>query len=145
MKNINYIAGGVAGAIALNLLHESAKRMDSEAPRIDLVGEEALAKAVEMTGAEPPKGQKLFAATLGADLISNAMYFSAIGMGDRKGILLRGAGYGLAAGVGALTLTKPLGLNDKPVNKSTKTQLMTVAWYLVGGLVTALTIKMLDK
>lgn len=145
MEDIRYIAGGVAGAVALNILHESAKRLVPQAPRIDLVGEEALAKAVGMTGAEPPKGQKLFAATLGADLISNAMYFSAIGLGNKKDIFLRGAGYGLAAGIGAIALTKPLGLDDSPIAETTKTKVMTVAWYLFGGLVTALTIKVLTK
>lgn len=145
MEDIRYIAGGIAGAVALNILHESAKRLVPDAPRIDLVGEEALAKAVGMTGAEPPKGQKLFAATLGADLISNAMYFSAIGLGNKKDILLRGAGYGLAAGIGAITLTKPLGLDDTPITYTIKTKVMTVAWYLFGGLVTALAIKALTK
>lgn len=145
MEDIRYIAGGIAGAVALNILHESAKRLVPDAPRIDLVGEEALAKAVGMTGAEPPKGQKLFAATLGADLISNAMYFSAIGLGNKKDILLRGAGYGLAAGIGAITLTKPLGLDDTPITYTVKTKVMTVAWYLFGGLVTALAIKALTK
>jgi len=145
MKDIRYIAGGLAGAIALNILHETVKRLDPEAPRIDLVGEEALAKAFEMTGAEPPKGQNLFAATLGVDLVSNAMYFSAIGMGDKKGLLMRGAGYGLAAGIGALSLTEPLGLDDEPITKTTKTKVLTVAWYVFGGLVTALAIKALSK
>ena len=145
IKDFRYIAGGLAGAIALNILHETVKRLDPQAPRIDLVGEEALVKAVEMTGAEPPKGQNLFAATLGADLLSNAMYFSAIGMGDKKGLLMRGAGYGLAAGIGALTLTKPMGLDDEPITQTTKTKVLTVTWYLFGGLVTELAIKALSK
>ena len=145
MEDVRYIAGGIAGAVALNILHESAKRLVPHAPRIDLVGEEALAKAVGMTGAEPPKGQKLFAATLGADLISNAMYFSAIGLGNKKDIFLRGTGYGLAAGIGAITLAKPLGLDDTPIADTVKTKVMTVAWYLFGGLVTALAIKAMTK
>lgn len=145
MEDVRYIAGGIAGAVALNILHESARRLVPHAPRIDLVGEEALAKAVGMTGAEPPKGQKLFAATLGADLISNAMYFSAIGLGNKKDIFLRGTGYGLAAGIGAITLAKPLGLDDTPIADTVKTKVMTVAWYLFGGLVTALAIKAMTK
>jgi hypothetical protein len=82
--------------------------------------------------------------TLAADVVSNAMYFSAIGVGKKKNILLRGMGYGLAAGIGAVTLTKPLGLNDEPVTKTNKTKVLTVAWYLVGGIITALTIKALQ-
>lgn len=42
-KMHNYLAG-LGGAIALNVLHESVKRKDSEMPRVDLLGEEALQK-----------------------------------------------------------------------------------------------------
>ena len=145
MKGIENLAGGLAGALVLNILHETVKRMDKDAPRVDLVGEEALSKSLETIGVEPPKGDALFGATLAADVFSNALYFSAVGAGKKKNLLLLGAGYGLAAGFGAITLTKPLGLNDKPVNRTTKTQALTVAFYLVGGLVSALTIKALRK
>lgn len=145
MKGIENLAGGLAGALVLNILHETVKRMDKDAPRVDLVGEEALSKSLETVGVEPPKGDALFGATLAADVFSNALYFSAVGAGKKKNLLLLGAGYGLAAGFGAITLTKPLGLNDKPVNRTTKTQALTVAFYLVGGLVSALTIKALRK
>lgn len=143
MKQIENIAGGLAGALALNILHESYKRIDSEAPRVDLVGEEALTKTVESAGLQAPTGSKLFGLTLAADVISNAMYFSAIGVGKKKHLLLRGAGYGLAAGLGAVLFTKPLGLDDTPVTKTNKTKILTVAWYLAGGLITALTIQTL--
>jgi hypothetical protein len=68
-----------------------------------------------------------------------------IGLGGRKNLLAKGAAFGLAAGVGALVFTKPLGLNDRPVNKSTETKLLTVGYYLLGGIVAALTIKALTK
>jgi hypothetical protein len=144
MKEIENIAGGFVGALALNILHEGYKKLDKDAPRVDLVGEEALTKTVESVGIHAPKGIKLYGMTLAADVVSNAMYFSAIGVGKKKNILLRGMGYGLAAGIGAVTLTKPLGLNDEPVTKTNKTKVLTVAWYLVGGIVAALTIKALQ-
>jgi hypothetical protein len=34
-----------------------------------------------------------------------------------------------------------MGLNDEPVTRTTKTKILTVALYLLGGLATALTIK----
>jgi hypothetical protein len=55
--------------------------------------------------------------------------------------MLRGAGYGLFAGLGAVGLTQKLGLSDKPVTKTTETKVMTVAWYLLGGLVAAFVIQ----
>ena len=145
MKTITNIAGGLAGAVALNILHESVRRIDHKSPRIDLVGEEALTKIIKSIGVEPPKGNKLYAATLAGDVVSNALYYSMIGVGKKNTLLLRGAAYGLAAGIGALALTKPMGLSDAPITKTTETKVLTVAWYLFGGLVTAFAIKSLQK
>lgn len=143
MKIIKNIIGGLAGAIALNILHETVKRFEHDAPRVDLVGEEALNKGLEAVGSEPLEGYSLYAVTLAGDLLSNAFYYSLIGAGKRKYLILRGLGYGIAAGVGALKLTKPMGLNDAPVTRTEKTQVLTVAYYTLGGLVTALTTKAL--
>ncbi len=46
-----------------------------------------------------------------------------IGKGDRETIFWRGAGYGLTAGLGAIGLAKPLGLDEKPVAKTDETKL----------------------
>jgi hypothetical protein len=145
MNWIKNIAGGLAGAIALNVLQEAMKHLNHDAPNIALVGEEGLNKALKAAGGEPLHGDKLFNATLAADLISNTLYYSMIGVGKKEHLMLRGAAYGLAAGAGALKLTKPLGLSDAPVTKTDRTKVMTVAWYLFGGLVAAATIKALKK
>ena len=145
MKTVNNLIGGLAGAIALNIIHQTAKNINHDAPRVDLVGEEAIKKGLNYMGVEPPKGDNLFATTLAGDLISNAIYYSAIGVGKDKNLLLRGIAYGLSAGIGALTLTKPMGLSDAPITKTPQTKVMTVAWYLLGGIATALTIKVLRK
>jgi hypothetical protein len=143
MKWLQNLLGGLAGALALNILHETGKRVIDDAPHIDLVGEEALSKTMAFMGQKPPVGHKLFLATLGADVSSNAVYYAMVGQGKDKHLLMRGAVMGLAAGIGALKLTEPLGLNDKPVNRTTTTQVLTVAWYLAGGLVAAGVIKVL--
>lgn len=44
MKSSNMIAG-LGGALVLTLLNESLKNVDRKMPRVDLVGEEALARA----------------------------------------------------------------------------------------------------
>ncbi len=141
MKTFQNLLGGLAGALALNLLHETVKRLDHDAPRIDLVGEEALSKTIEATGGEAPTGNKLFGLTLAADVTANAGFYSLIGQGKDENILTRGAVFGLVAGIGALALTEPMGLDDAPITKTTRTKVLTVAWYLAGGLVTALTIR----
>jgi hypothetical protein len=145
MKVIKSLLGGLAGAAALTLLHEAVKRFDHDAPRVDLVGEEAVTKGMEAIGKEPPSGDTLYAATLAGDLLSNAFYYSLIGAGNRKNLLLRGVSYGAFAGLGALKLTKPMGLSDAPVTRTDKTKILTVAYYTFGGLITALVIKGLRK
>ncbi|CAG5067302.1 hypothetical protein DYBT9623_00022 [Dyadobacter sp. CECT 9623] len=137
MNATKNMAAGLAGAIVLNLLHEGAKKFYAKAPRVDRVGEEAISKSLKSINIDPPTGKTLFGITLATDLLSNAAFYSMVGSGKEENILWRGAGFGLAAGVGALTLTKPLGLNDEPVNKSVQTQILTVTWYLIGGLAAA--------
>lgn len=144
-KLINNLVGGLAGAVALNVVHQVVKSFEHDAPRVDLIGEEALSKGMEGMGLTPPTGNALFAATLTGDVISNALYYSTIGFGNKKTILLRGAAFGMAAGIGALTLTKPMGLSDAPVTRTDKTKILTVAWYTIGGFVAALTIRSLKK
>ena len=145
MKALKNLAGGLAGAIALNILHETVKRLYHDAPRVDLVGEDALTKIGNKVNVEPPTGNKLYAATLAGDLLSNTLYYSLIGAGKRKGLFWRGAAMGLAAGVGALTLTKPMGLSDAPVTRTDATKILTVTWYTFGGIVAAVTMKALRK
>jgi hypothetical protein len=142
-KIISNIIGGLAGAVALNIIHQTVKSFDHDAPRVDLVGEEALTKGMEAMGVTPPTGNALFAATMAGDIISNALYYSTIGLGRKKFILLRGTAIGLTAGVGALQLTEPMGLRDAPITRTDKTKLLTVVWYTIGGLVAAITIKAL--
>jgi hypothetical protein len=144
MKVLANLIGGLAGAVALNLLHESVRQLDHSAPEINLIGEEGVNKALDEIGVEQLHGKSLYAAALSADVLTNTLYYSAVGNG-KKHLVLRGVGYGLAAGVGALTLTKKLGLDDKPVNRTAKTKVLTIGYYVVGGLVAAFTIRALRK
>jgi len=144
-KVLSSLIGGIAGAVTLNILHQAVKQFDHDAPRVDLVGEEALSKGMESMGFTPPTGNALFIATLTGDILSNALYYTAIGFGKKKNLLLRGTVIGAAAGLGALTLTEPLGLSDAPITRTDKTKVMTVAWYTIGGLVSAAVMKGLRK
>ena len=143
-KMHNYLAG-LGGAIALNILHESLKKKGSDMPRVDLLGEEALQKTLQHFDAEIEDKDNLYAATLAGDLISNTMYYSMIGNGGRDYLFTRAIAYGLAAGVGAVTLPGPLGLDDEPVAHSNKTRALTVGYYLAGALVTAGLLSLLKK
>ncbi|HEU0135939.1 MAG TPA: hypothetical protein VFQ50_01470 [Flavobacterium sp.] len=139
------LLAGLGGAVALNILHEALKKTDNKMPRIDLIGEEALQKGIEMAGGEKIENEnKLYVATLGADLLSNAVYFSAIGAGGTKYIWPKAIALGLTAGAGAVKLPSFVGLNSFPVTKSAETQTLTVAYYLFGALVTAAILTMSD-
>lgn len=145
MRKLKGIISGLAGALAVNIIHETVRRYDSKAPRVDLIGKEALSKGLSKVGVEPPKGKKLHQATLAGDIVSNAMYYSLIASGGREQKWLRGAVLGASAGLGALKLPKPMGLDDTPVTKNRKAEALTVLYYTVGGLVAAATYSLLNK
>ncbi|RYD83865.1 MAG: hypothetical protein EOP54_32900 [Sphingobacteriales bacterium] len=121
------------------------KKKDKDMPRVDLLGEEALQKTMAYFGSEIKDEDTLYKATLAGDVISNAMYYSMIGNGDTKHIFTRAVVYGLAAGVGAITLPEPLGLDPEPVAHSQKTKAFTVGYYVAGALVTGLILKSFGK
>lgn len=135
MKILHNIIGGLAGAAALNIVHEIMKRSCSIAPRIDKVGEEAMAGAIELAGHNAPEGKKLTAVTLASDIVLNAAFYSLIGAGKESNLVPRGAVYGLAAGLSTVGGASVAPLNDEPVTKTTTTKIMTVSWYVIGGIV----------
>ncbi|MEJ7737276.1 MAG: hypothetical protein WKF97_07615 [Chitinophagaceae bacterium] len=146
MKLLTALAGGLAGACALTLLHETARRMSPEAPRMDLLGMDALSRLLENLDLETPGEDKLFTITMAGDLVGNALYYSLAGVGKKKHVWKRGVLLGLGAGLGAVVLPKPLGLDEEPSNRTAKTQAMTVAWYLAGGIMaSAVMLLMKDK
>jgi hypothetical protein len=126
------LGSGLVGACALTLIHETARRFIDDAPRMDVLGMRALSKAARAADLDPPV--PLHEAALVGDLVSNSLYYSLVGAGSRREALRNGALLGLAAGLGAVYLPERLGLGRQPTEDSPQTQLMTVAWYLLGGL-----------
>lgn len=129
------LTGGAAGAAVLTLVHETARRTVPDAPRMDVLGERAIAAGWRAAGAVPPPRRQLHDLALAGDLASNAAYYSLIGLGSAEGAVARGALLGLAAGIGAVVLPGPLGLGTQPSRRTPQTAAMTVAWYTLGGLV----------
>ncbi len=128
------LVGGLAGACALTLLHETVRRFVPEAPRMDILGMRAISKTMEELGETPPQDeQELHRWALTGDIVSNAIYYSFAGTG--KDALWRGTLLGAAAGAGALYLPGPLGLGEAPSNRTPETQAMTVGYYLLGGII----------
>lgn len=145
MKISSAIGGGFAGAIVLTMLHETARRVIKDAPRMDLLGMEAIEKTLDKVDADVPNEEDLFKITMAGDVFSNSLYYTLAGVGDEKRAIMQGTLLGLAAGIGAVYLPKPLGLNPAPSNRTIETKLMTVALYTIGGLVAGITGKLLEN
>ena len=123
------ILAGFAGAIALNILHETIRKNFDNVPEINKLGEEALLKMTDNTPINITGEKNLYAATLVGDIVSNGMYYATTAT---KSNLTSG----LLAGVGAIVLPKKMGLNENPVASNNKKKIMTVGYYVFGALVT---------
>jgi hypothetical protein len=144
MRLSQALISGAAGAVALNILHETARRIVPHAPRMDVIGMRALARSLRGLDQEVPPHDELFSWTLVGDLASNAVYYSLVGLGDEDGIWFRGAALGAAAGVGGAFLPPRIGLGRQP-DETPATQVMTITWYLVGGIVAAIVARRLAR
>jgi hypothetical protein len=130
------MTSGLLGAIALTALHQAARRSLSHPPRMDLLGERAIARGIEAAGMHPPRGKTLQELALAGDLVSNSLYYSLVGIKGAQHAPACGALLGLLAGVGAVVLPGPLGLGNDASNRTRSTTAATIGLYLAGGLVT---------
>lgn len=128
--NTANIVGGLAGALSLTAVHETVRQFLPEAPRVDLVGIRAVRELLNKTDLPIPGLSTQRQLALGGDLISNATYYSLAGRSYSRGLLL-----GLAAGLGGVFLPGPMGLGEAPTNRNTSTQLLTIGYYTLAGLV----------
>ena len=126
------LGSGLVGACALTLVHETARRYIEDAPRMDVVGMRAITKTLRAVDVEPPV--PLHEAALVGEVLSNSLFYGLVGVGAPGDGLRNGAALGLAAGLAAVYLPEPLGLGRQPAKNSTETNLLTIAFYLLGGL-----------
>jgi hypothetical protein len=143
-KALRAVGSGFAGAAAVTLLNESARRVIPRAPRLDALGMRAIARGLRAAGQEPLHGERLRGALAG-DLVSNTLYYSLAGAaGGGRNAWLLGSLLGLGAGAGAAFLPPRIGLGHQP-GETSATRAMTVAWYLAGGLAAAGVFALLDR
>jgi hypothetical protein len=131
------LLAGICGAVALTTVHQLARRVSSDAPRMDVLGERAIAKTIRAAGGQVPAEPVLNRWALAGDLIANSAFYSLVACGRHAQMWQRGVAMGLIAGAGALMLPRRLGLGDAPKSDHLGNQVMTVAWYLIGGLAAA--------
>jgi hypothetical protein len=137
MKILAALDAGLTGATALTFIHELLKRVDPDAPRMDLLGINALAKAVKVPYPTLKDNPKAFDLTLLGDIISNSLYYGFTATGKASNSLARGFASGALAGVAATILPEHLGLNKNYSNRTKKTTALTIALYTLGGLITS--------
>ncbi len=134
-KPLVALASGITGALALTAIHETARRLVPNAPRMDILGMRAIARGMYHFNEQPPEEKELFKYSMVGDIISNSLFYSLTGAGRKA--WWRGAALGLAAGVGGVLLPGPLGLGTEPSGRTPQTKVMTIAWYVLGGLAAA--------
>ena len=128
------LASGLAGACVLTAVHETARHTIPHAPHVNVLGERALAMAVRALGGRTPGEGELYAGSLAGEMVSNSLYYALVGLAGPERALQAGALLGLAGGVGAVVLPEPLGLGHQPGRRTPVTELLTVAWYTLGGI-----------
>jgi len=100
---------------------------------MDVLGMRALARSARAVDLDPPRGRRLYRATLAGDLVANTLYYAAAARS--RSPFRTSVALGAAAGVGAVVLPPAMGLGRPPHVDSWANRAMTVAWYTVGGLV----------
>lgn len=144
-RQLTSAIGGLAGAAVLTGLTKAMDKLDKKSPHIDLLSMNAIAKVVKGSGLKKALTGEPVKNALAGDLLSNSLYFGLAQGPDTRQTFVRGSLLGLVAGIGALALAKPLGLDTSAVEPDVKTKVFTVAWYLVGGLVAAAVIDLIDR
>ena len=139
-KFLRALTGGLIGSTVLTMLHQALKNNYSNAPRMDLLGEEALEKGLNKIGVEPPEEERLHNITLAGDIVLNSLFFSLAATTISS--CSKGTAMGLVAGLGALYLPEKLGLNPEHSNKTIQTKILTVSLYTIGGYIAG---KVMDK
>jgi hypothetical protein len=126
------LVAGLAGVVTVTALNEGGRRLWARAPRIELLGERAVARLARRAGYRPGERDRYLLALAGS-ILSDGAYFALAGLARRRP-LAAGAGLGAAAGLGAVLLPGVLGLGARPVRRSPETAAATFAWYLAAGL-----------
>lgn len=139
------LLAGVAGATFLNIVHESVRRVVPSAPRVDLMGRQIVARSFRKRGKKVPSENKQYALAMAGDLLSNTLFYSLVGWGKGQSAWWKGLLLGLSAGLGAVKAPDYMDLPKKAVKRQQSTKYMTIAWYLMGGLVAGTVAQLISK
>src|SRR5690242_3482325 len=100
MSVIEALGSGLAGACALTAAHQLLRGATRDAPRMDVLGERAIAKSLRAADLPAPAEGRLYPAALVGDVVSNSLYYSLVGLSGPGAAPVCGGLLGLLAGVG---------------------------------------------
>jgi hypothetical protein len=135
MRLSSSLIGGLGGAITLTLLQELLKKIDPNAPRLDLLGKQATSKLLKKTKRQFSE-QQIYNTSLAGDVLFNSLYYSLAGIKTKKAATTGGL-LGTGMGLAAVMLPKLLELNAGYTGANAKRKYMTMGLYIAGGLVAA--------
>ena len=132
MKILNALISGFVGASTLTIAHQLLKKYVKDAPEIDVLGMQSIAKSMDKLGLEIPVQERLYKMSMAGDMISNTLYYALTATG--KIPLLSGSVLGLSAGLGVISLPGPMGLDLERSAKTANRKALSVSIYLLGGI-----------
>jgi hypothetical protein len=151
MKLISSLAGGLAGAITVTIIHEVLRKTSPHAPRLDETGKQLTKNILQKAGRAPLSERQAYRSSLVGELLANAVYFSLAGS-QMKHAFRNGGLLGLTAGLSAATLPSKLGLNGNGAHSNgahkksgSSKKWITIGLYLAGGLVSAAVARWLEN
>jgi hypothetical protein len=150
MKLLSSLAGGLAGAVTVTIIHEVLRNTTRHSPRLDETGKKITNKILERSGRAPLSEKQAYRTSLAGELLANAIYFSLAGS-QMKHAFRTGSILGLTAGLGAVSLPPKMGLNGNGAHNGSHThgnkskKWMTIGLYLAGGLVSAAVARWLEN
>jgi hypothetical protein len=149
-KPLSALVAGVAGAVAVNVVHELTRYAaggnpsTDRVPRLDRLGEDGVVLAANALGLTPPRrGMPRYATAMAGDIAINAGLY-ALTAGMTKSPLVGGTVAAVAAGVAGLLTPKLVGL-EKHTGTTAQAKAMTFADYAIGGVVTGLVLALLRR
>lgn len=138
------VASGFIGAVAVTLVNETARRFIADAPHLETLGRQAVAKVYDAVGEPRPPEAQLQKMALVGDIALNTAYYSLVNLAGRQSGAA-GAALGVLGGAMATALPKPMGLSNRPSARTPQTALMTYAWYAIGGLAAGLSQRIFQR
>lgn len=137
----NILAGGLAGASTLSLLHEAMNQFDNNSTPLKSIGKPGMLRklAKYKKKGKVPEG---FSIKLAGELLSGAAYYGLTGLSKKKNAVMTGSLLGLAAGLVSVMLQSE---GDELEQQTTAEQLATVAGYTAAGALTGYAVKKWGK